>query len=324
MRRLLKLIRWNDWYDSKLPLFFLTYYYLLLIHHQVQPQNLVLLLPLGIFFASLSSFGYMLNDYYDRFIDKISGKENVMGSLSAWQRVLALVTVLSTGLIAFIPFYNYQFAVIPLFFSYISSIMYSMRPFRLKERGILGIICVSLAQRVFPLLIVFGIFEHFRLDTLIFLALSFLIGLRWILVHQLLDRDKDIQTKVETFATSETPERTYNAMFCFFIVEVIAAVVLVGMITYVVHLMFPLLIAYFLYELHLYPLWKRLGFQRMLSSYDFAPLAAFYFFWLPLWTSILLGCINSYFFVITAVEIIWKMRYIKFNIGLIRLRREGV
>jgi len=281
MRRLPKLIRWNDWYDSKLPLFFLAYYYLLLIHHQVLPQNLVLLLPLGIFFASLSSFGYMLNDYYDRFIDKISGKENVMGSLSARQQVLALVTVLSTGLIAFIPFYHYQFAVMALFFSYISSILYSMRPFRLKEKGILGIICVSLAQRVFPLLIVFSIFEHFRLDTLIFLALSFLIGLRWILIHQLLDRDKDIQTKVETFATSEAPERTYNAMLCFFMVEVIAAAVLVGMITYMVYLMFPLLIAYILYELYLYPLWKRLGFQRMLSSYDLRLLPPFTFSGFP-------------------------------------------
>lgn len=322
MKRLPRMIRWDDWYDSKLPLFFLACYYLLLIHHDVRLQNLVLLLFLGIFFSALASFGYMLNDYSDRFVDRGSGKENVMGSLSDWQQVLVLVTTLSISLIAFIPFYHYQFAVVSLFFSYISSILYSTRPFRLKEKGHWGIICVSLAQRVFPLLIIFGIFEYFRLDTVIFLALSFLIGLRWILIHQLLDRDKDIQTKVETFAVSKAPERTYNVMLCFFIIEVISAVVLVGMITYTVHLMLPLLIAYFLYELYLYPLWKKLGFKRVLASYDFAPLADFYFFWLPLWMSILLGCLNSNFFIITAIEIVWKVRYIKFDIGLIRLRRQ--
>ena len=324
MRRFLKLIRWDDWYDSKLPFFFLAYYYLLLIHHQVQLQKLVLLLPLGIFFASLASFGYMLNDYYDRFVDRISGKENVMDGLRDWQQIFALAIALSTGLIVFIPFYQYKLATISLFFSYLSSILYSARPFRLKEKGVWGITCVSLAQRVFPLLIVFAIFEHFRFDTLVFATLSFFIGLRWILVHQLLDREKDVRADVETFAISKAPEKTYDVMLFFFAMEVISVVALVGMITYTMPFVLPLLIAYFFYELYLYPFWKKIGFKRMLSSYDFAPLADFYFFWLPLWLSILLGCLNPYFFVIAAVEMLWKARYIKFDVELIKLRWQRI
>lgn len=322
MRKFLKLIRWNDWYDSKLPLFFFAYYYLLLIHQEIKLKSLVLLIPLGVFFASLASFGYMLNDYSDKTVDKIAGKENVMSDLSNRQQILVLVLALLVGLVVFVPFYQYKYAVVFLFFSYLSSILYSSYPFRLKEKGVWGIICVSLAQRVFPLFIVFAIFEHFKFDALIFASLSFLIGLRWILVHQLLDYDKDMQANVETFTVNKTREKTYDLLLFLFMVEVILATALIGQITYSAPFMLPLLIAYFLYELYLYPFWKKLGFKRMLSSYNFAPLADFYFLWFPLWLSLLLGYINPYFFLITVVEMIWKVRYIRLNIGLIKLRRR--
>lgn len=319
----LKLIRWDDWYDSKLPLFFLAYYYLLLIYYEVQLESLALLLPLGIFYVALASFGYMLNDYCDKFFDRVSGKENAMSRLTNWQQILALITALFIGLVAFVPFYQYKFAIVLLFLSYLSSILYSAFPFRFKEKGIWGITCATLAQRVFPLLIVFAIFEHFQPDAIFFALLSFLIGVRWMLIHQCLDRDKDIQANVQTFVSTKAPETTYNMMLFFFAIEIVSAVVLVGTITYyTVSRFLPLLIAYFLYELYLYPLWRKIGFKRMLSSYDFAPLADFYFFWLPLWMSILLGCLNPWFFIITATEILWKIRYIKSDLGFIRLRRQ--
>jgi 4-hydroxybenzoate polyprenyltransferase len=323
MVKLLKLIRWDDWYDSKPPLFFLAYYYLLLIYFEVQLERLALLLPLSIFCVALASFGYMLNDYCDRFIDRISGKENVMSCLPNWQQMLALTIALFISLTSFIPFYQYKIAIILLFLSYLFSILYSASPFRLKEKGMWGIICATLAQWVFPLLIVFAIFEHFRPDAAFFALLSFLIGVRWMMIHQFLDRDKDIQANVQTFVSTKAPETTYDMMLFFFATEIVSAVALVGIITYyTVSCFLPLLIAYFLYELYLYPLWKKIGFKRMLSSYDFAPLADFYFLWLPLCMSILLGCLNSYFFIVTFIEILWKVRYIKLDIGLVRLRRQ--
>lgn len=320
MKKLLRLIRWNDWYDSKLPLFFFAYYYLLIVHNEAQQQNLVLLLPLGIFFISLSSFGYMLNDYFDKTVDRVSEKENTMSLLTNWQQILVLIIALFIGFIAFIPFYQHKFAVVLLFLSYLTSILYSAPPFRLKERGIWGVIYVSLAQRVFPILIVFAILEHFRLDTFLFAILSFLVGLRWILVHQIFDYAMDKQANVETFVVSRAPIRIYNVMLFFFAIEIIFTVALVGIMYTAVPLILPLLISYFLYELYLYPFWKKLGFRRILVSYDFAPLADFYYFWFPLWLSILLGCLNSQFFIIVGVEILWKVRYIKFDIGLIKLR----
>lgn len=320
---ILKLIRWTEWYHSKLPLFFIAYYYLLLIYHKVQLHDMLLLLPLWIFFASLASFGYILNDYFDKSIDRISGKPNAIDSLSDWQQIFALLIAPLIGFIAFIPFYQYKFAVMFVLLSYLFSILYSAYPFRLKEKGVLGITCVSLAEMVFPALIVFGIFEHFMLDTLLFATLYFLIGLRWILVHQFIDRDNDIQANIETFAATNTPTRTYSILQSFFAIELIVMMGLLGVMVYTLSFkMLPLIVAYFAFELYLSPFWKKLGFRHILASYDFAPLANFYFLFLPLWLSILLGCLNPWFFIITAIEILWKWNYINFNIYLIRLRRQ--
>jgi hypothetical protein len=56
-----------------------------------------LLLPLGIFYISLASFGFMLNDYSDKFVDKVSGKVNVMNRLSDQMQILALVIAIVIG-----------------------------------------------------------------------------------------------------------------------------------------------------------------------------------------------------------------------------------
>jgi len=320
---LLKLIRWDEWFDSKIPLFFLAYYYLLLVYSKVELQDLLLLLPLGVFFVSLTSFGYMLNDYFDKSIDEVSGKANALSRLSKRQQILALATALLTSLIAFIPFYRYKFAVVFLFFSYLSSIVYSDHPFRFKEKGIVGLISASLAQRTLPLLIVFGIFERFGLDTFLFALLSFLIGLRWILVHQVIDYNRDIQANVKTFVVSMAPLRIYSIMRFLFAIELILLIDLIGvMAQYISFKILPIVAVYFIHELIFFPLWKKLSFRRMLISYDFAPLADFYFFWLPLWMSILLGCLNPRFFLITVIEVLWKIRYVKFDFGLIRLMRQ--
>lgn len=323
LKSLLRLTRWHEWYDSKMALFFFAYYYLIFVHNKVHLQSILLLLPLGIFFISLASFGYMLNDYCDKSIDKVSGKENAMSRLNDRQQILALAIALLVGFVAFIPFYRYKFAAMFAFLSYLCSILYSAYPFRFKEKGIMGLICVSLAQWVLPVLILFGIFEHFDLDTLFFALLSFLIGLRWILVHQLIDRDKDIRANIETFAASRIL-RVYGAMRFLLALEFVLMIALVSVMISTSFKVLPLIIAYFMFELYLAPFWKKLGLKHLLSSYYFAPLADLYFFWFPLWLSILLGCINPWFFIITTIEILWKQTYIKFDIDLIRLRRQSI
>jgi len=263
----------------------------------------------------------MLNDFSDISVDRISGKENAASRLSGGQQAIALLIILLTGLLAFAPNYRNSLATIFLVLFYLFSILYSVGPIRLKERDVVGIICVSLAQRVLPLLIIFAVFEHFGYDTLVFAILSFLIGIRWILIHQLLDRDKDISAGVGTFAANRAPERVFRAMLFCFVMEIVSLIGLMGLLAYEMPFVPIIAILYLIYGLYLTPLWKRVGFRRMLSSYDFAPLADFYYFWLPFSVSILLSCLNPFLLAIPVIEVIWKTAYIKLDIGLIKLRK---
>jgi len=322
MKTLLGLIRWKDWYDSKPPLFFFAFYYLLLTLYKVDIQHLFSLIFLGIFYISFFSFAYMMNDYFDQSADRIAGKENFLSTLIGWQQTLALSTAFIVGTIALTPFYQQQTAVIMLILSYLFAVLYSAPPFRLKGRGILGIACASLGQRVFPLLVVYSVFEHFGLDTIIFVALSFLIGIRWILIHQLLDRENDLRANLQTYASSKPLEKTLDVTRFTLAIEIALALLFLVVAAAEIPAFLPLGVSYLLYELYLFPLWRKMGLRNMLCSYKYAPLADFYYLWLPFGLSILLGLANLTFFLIVALEILWKVNYIRFDIDFIRLRRR--
>lgn len=323
MREVLRLIRWYEWCDSKLAIFILTYYYLLLFYHRVELFDIVLMLPLTVLYISSAAFGYMINDYSDKTVDKIAGKKTVMNSLKEWQQILVIMLVLFVCIVSFLPFLQHTFAVISLFLSYLTAFLYSIKPFRLKERGAWGIIFASLAQRVLPIILIFSIFNHFQLDTLFFLILCFLIGIRWILIHQLHDRHGDLKAKIKTFTVHKGAEKSYYALIFFFIMELFSIGVFIGILTLSITSIIPLVIGYSLFQLYLYPLWNNLGLKRILTSYDFAPLNDFYSFWFPVWMSLLLAIKNPLFLIITVIEVYWKLKFIKFDFMLIKLRNKN-
>lgn len=247
-----------------------------------------------------------------------------MNGLKEWQRILVILFVLFLGITSFSPFFHNMLAVFSLFFSYLTSILYSMKPFRLKERGAWGIIFAALAQRVLPIILVFSIFNHFQLDTVVFLILCLLIGFRWILVHQLQDRHGDLKAKIQTYTTKKGVKQSYYLLLVVFIMEILSLGIFIGLISlsYFIYII-PLVIGYSLFQLYLYPLWTELGLKRILTSYDFAPLNDYYSFWFPLWMSLLLSIENPLFLIVTAIEIFWNLKFLKFDFRLIKLREKS-
>jgi 4-hydroxybenzoate polyprenyltransferase len=81
---------------------------------------------------------------------------------------------------------------------------YSTKPFRLKERGKIGLIFVVIAQRVLPVLIVFSAFNHYNwLDCIVLTIYIFFRGLSSDLNHQIEDIDIDLATNTGTYAVAE-------------------------------------------------------------------------------------------------------------------------
>ncbi|MGA0556464.1 UbiA family prenyltransferase [Larkinella sp. VNQ87] len=168
------------------------------------PRLLLLLLSLtvGAIYVSI------LNDWTDREDDRIAGKTNRLMNKSARFVAIILTTCLSIGLGFGIYFWSLN-PVISLFYlgSWMAYSMYSLPPFRLKIRGLGGVLADALGAHLFPQLLVVALVEHWAgqpLPPIWWLAIgswALACGIRNILKHQLGDATADRQAGVRTLVT---------------------------------------------------------------------------------------------------------------------------
>ena len=97
--------------------------------------------------------------------------------------------------------------------AYFFAIFYSIPPIRFKERGIWGLLVSATAQRSFICLFFFSLYDRYSLDTWLFFLLFTVIGIRWILVHQLIDIQNDMNNEVHTFTTGQGYIRTRKYLY---------------------------------------------------------------------------------------------------------------
>lgn len=311
-----RLIRWSDWYDSKIPFFMLAYYYLLRLGGNPRISDLVLMVPLWVSLSALAAFGYMANDYFDVKIDALAGKRRPISRVPPATRVALLGLTITGGILSFVPFASNINALVLLLASYVLALTYSAPPIRLKERGALGMLSVSLAQRVLPLIVVFAIFDHFGVDTLILSALSLMIGLRWILIHQVHDRPLDEKAGVSTYVTGKASEKMIDILFWLVWSEVVLLSVALIVMCRSYSGLLVMALLYLLFQIYLFPYWRRLGRNNLLLSYRYAPLSDLYFLWLPFTMASSLVLLNRWFLILLVVELFWKKRYLRLDLFL--------
>ena len=197
VREGLRLSRWREWAQSKLP--FIAGGALLLTPRDSSPHLLLLALASV---AAWAAFGYAINDFADRATDRAAGKTNRAASMSGTS---AAGVILVTGGVALglAPLWSPDgTATILVATGLALSAAYSMPPFRLKERGGFGLVAAAAAQWSLPVLAVAEIEPHGWSTPAAgsIAALGFAIGLRWIGVHQLQDLAADRRAGVRTYA----------------------------------------------------------------------------------------------------------------------------
>lgn len=163
-----------------------------------------LLLLTGVFGGAYAS---ILNDLMDFRQDLAAGKVTGPMSLSRRARIALLVTSTATMagtllLLARHPVACFWFACL-----WAVHILYNVRPFRLKERGIAGVICIAAGEHLVPTWIAAGLV----IDTsgrlphwgwaVAATVWSVAIGMRSILWHQLKDAENDRQSGAGTFGS---------------------------------------------------------------------------------------------------------------------------
>lgn len=161
------------------------------------------------FFVLLISYifigiaGFLLNDFFDAEPDRIARKNNITLKYKPMYVAIVIFILIISGLalsstisINIVYLLLVQLALL---------IAYSIKHIRLKERGILGVVTDATYAHLIPeiiLLILMNKFSNQFFVPVFFLLMSFSIGLRDILIHQLKDYENDKKSNTKTFVSS--------------------------------------------------------------------------------------------------------------------------
>lgn len=184
---------------------FAFFYFLVSFGSGIETKELLLQgLSLFMAFLIIGFFGYFTNDMADMDADKKAWKKNMATSFSALARILI---VLFTGISGLLIILAGSLSVWPwMVLELILLLIYSFPPFRLKEKGILGVLVDALYAYAIPAQILLSFIDSYgtisQVYFIFFPAFYFFIGLKNILQHQIDDADNDQVAGISTFAVS--------------------------------------------------------------------------------------------------------------------------
>lgn len=179
-RRLLRLatfLRWKDWGLSKVPLLCTACIYVTVAYDELSLAFMLKFLNVLLFAASHAAFGYLINDWGDRYADRRHSKFNVFMGLSLRRALKAFAALVGLALLSGLPLATNPW-FIPLWIAWVLlTLSFSLPPLRFKERGLGRWGIGLLAQWTLPTCLVFAAFGHFgRWDTLILALLLTITG----------------------------------------------------------------------------------------------------------------------------------------------------
>jgi 4-hydroxybenzoate polyprenyltransferase len=164
------------------------------------------------FSLSSTSYGYLINDFADRNLDARHGKPNTFQNDSTLKALLVVILFAGISLALGLRFAGNQLFLFLWIGWVFLATFYSLRPFRLKEKGVLGLFAVVAAQRVLPILITFAAFKYYGVsDIIIFTCYVFFRGLSSDLNHQIEDYQKDSMTGTDTYAVENGLKKARKA-----------------------------------------------------------------------------------------------------------------
>jgi 4-hydroxybenzoate polyprenyltransferase len=198
MKKIFTTIRANDWWEYKLPPMLAVAYLI------IQKSNHTFLSQIPLILLTLSAiilcaiYVSLINDATDVEDDAKAGKKNQMAAYNTIQQI-GLILLPVVGALGIVIFFLKSPIGANLFYlgSYIAFTLYSVPPFRLKKRGIAGIMADALGSQVFPTLFIALCFyqstnQQIQTWSIVCMAIwLFCFGLRGILWHQLADKEND-------------------------------------------------------------------------------------------------------------------------------------
>lgn len=191
----------------KISLIFCSIYVVLFFGKTIN-YSILFYLTISILLSfGIAGLGYAMNDIKDYKDDLKNNKPNLFNKFSKLQSVVLVVLFILLSIFPWLYLPIDKNSIYLLSIELLLFFMYAFPPFRLKEKGIFGIITDALYAQVIPCLLAIYTFSKIadtKLDCRIIAIYSiwlFFVGVRNIIKHQVEDINNDYNTKTKTLAT---------------------------------------------------------------------------------------------------------------------------
>ena len=238
----------------------------------------------------IAGFGYLLNDYTDREEDRAAGKPNVLIGMAPAPILALLIFLLGMAILPWVFYFPLdRYSILLLIAEFTLFILYSAPPFRLKERGILGLLADALYAHTVPAILATYTFYLLGAQaytaclpfTIVLGTWQFCWGVRNILLHQIGDYTKDQHTGTHTFATRVGLPATHTTLKITLALETLTFFAFLATLA-TVWWPFPLFYLLFLAQLYTFRvrIWQ-IGLPTQLTALPSPLLDDFYCGWIP-------------------------------------------
>jgi len=209
-------LRLSKPWNYKVPLLMIMPFFLLNAQ-EIQGSRAVALYACALITSvGFAGFGYATNDLSDIDADRVAGKSN---SAIAYGKKSMLLIAFGFLLVALLPWLylpSDRFSLLLIVVEFLLFILYAFPPFRLKNKGLVGVFVDALYAYVVPAMLAtwtFYLAGDKKLEHLTFLILPLtfwllFVGLRGILYHQLADFDNDALAGSRTWVQSLGKQKT--------------------------------------------------------------------------------------------------------------------
>lgn len=276
----------NPW-RYKVPLLIAFCYFLLLagnVHPKTSALSFLAAIATTIGFMG---FGYLTNDLADRKKDALAGKSNGTAGLSTISVVLLVITFLAIAILPWFYLPKDGISAICIIAELALFVLYAFPPFRLKERGFLGVLTDALYAHVVPGFLASWTFflvgnkeyDEFFYFVIALCTWQLFSGIRNIVSHHYKDFENDLSSGTKTFATGIGKDRTYRLMKRVFVpLEVISFAVFLVFVQFEVDFLFIALIIFLLFA---WANFRNGESDTLLKHFTNTFLDRFYIHWFP-------------------------------------------
>ena len=278
----------------------------------------------GITIFGISGVGYFINDFHDKKDDAITNKRNIFNQSTKSQQLVLLICVIIAAIGPW-----FIFPVTPVILGLLTTeillfYMYSSKPFRLKDRKLLGVITDSIYAHTLPSLIAALTFIQISPDSIsthtfiILLSLilwQFLLGLRNVILHQLDDHDHDVKSETTTFVVSFGKNESWLLLKWIIIpIEILLFILFIFKLSEITMVFWVFIITYLLFLISSKKKYANASANEPIRYFSYRFLDEYYINWYPI-------CILS-LFILTRIEfaLLFVFHIIAFPSGLLFIR----